>query len=101
MILSRHERRPRDLMPGDVLDISPYCGPGPVHDAGVRVTGPPRFHCHQDIEVDGKLTRIERQQIPCVCAVCEKPYFHTALPHDPVRLGTVTPPSGHSSEPPF
>lgn len=100
-ILGRNERRLRDLVPGDVLDISPCCGPGPAHTAGVRVTALPHFYCHQDVKADGKPTRTERWRIPCVCAVCEKPYFHTALPHTPVRLCPDTRPGAQSNEPPF
>ena len=86
MILGRNEHRVRDLMPGEMLDISPYCGPGPLHDAGVRVTGLAHFYCHQDVKVDGKPTRVERWRVPCVCAACGKPYFHTALPYTPFQL---------------
>jgi len=90
MILGRNERRLRDLVAGDALDISACCGPSPVHDAGIRVTGLPQFYCHQDVKVDGKPTRVERWRTPCVCAVCKKPYFHTALPDEVVRLRPAT-----------
>ncbi|MFJ4783260.1 hypothetical protein [Streptomyces sp. NPDC088794] len=101
MTLSRNESRVRELMSGDVLDISPYCGPGPAHTAGVRVIGLPRFSCHEDVKVDGKPTRVERWRIPSVCVVCEKPYFYTAPPCTPVRLRPATLPGSYSNELPF
>jgi hypothetical protein len=94
MVHGRDQRLIRDLVPGDLLDIAPYCGPGLVCQ-GVRVTALPHPSGQTtQVRVAGKPVTRELWKVPAVCATCGEPFFKLELPDAPVRLQHEAAPRG-------
>jgi hypothetical protein len=85
-LLSRNQRLVRNLVPGDVLDIAAYCGPG-LDCRGVRVTALPHSSGETtEVTLDGKRTAADLWRVPAVCASCGASYFKQDLADNPVHL---------------
>lgn len=92
--LSRDKRRVRNLAPGDVLDITPYCGPG-LDCQGVRISALPHPSGETtEVTVDGQRTTCDLWRVPAVCASCGTPYWKLAMPDATVRLQRQEAPRG-------